>query len=144
MAIKAGNAVLSLTVQVTVCAVSMMILMEHQVRDNISYLYHEEGIGSAFRAVLGYFIGMLFGLPVFFTNYYFTQLCFKSRPLSFEEIAVNILLMAACNALYQIILFKVIAGEPLDIMAISCDVIGMASCFLMELLRYKISRPKAP
>ena len=139
MAIKARNAALSILLQTVVCFISFTFFATHQMKENIIHLYHEGETLLVFMIVVWYFIC---GLPVFFTNYYFTQQCFKVRTVAIGEITVNILLMAACNALYQIIIFKVIAGEKLDAQAIIIAIIGMVSCIIQQMIRYMMNTSK--
>jgi hypothetical protein len=124
--------------------VAFVIYSKFSDRKNLFYLYDEEDPSSAFILAMGYFTKLLvFGLPVFLTNYYLAHLCFKSRPISYPLVATNILSVFACNALYLVIIFKVIAGETFDYSTVILAITGIAAAFIMEWVRYAISSKTA-
>jgi len=144
MAFRPRNMAFSILLQAMLCAVAFVAYSKFNDRENFFYLYDEEGPSSAFVLAMGYFTKLLvYGLPVFLSNYYFAQLCFKSRLPSFTMIAINILSMFTCNALYLTIVFKVYAEERFDTSAIILAITGIATAFIMEWARYKIFRRPA-
>lgn len=139
MALRPRSMAFSILLQALLCAVALVAYSGFYGMENVFNLYDEQGTSSPFILVMGCFTKLLvFGLPVFLGNYYFAYLCFKSRPVSFPLIAINIISMFACNALYIILIFKVIAGESIDNSAVILALTGIVTAFLMEWGRHAI------
>tara|TARA_B100001105_G_C22184150_1_gene354077 strand:+ start:94 stop:510 length:417 start_codon:yes stop_codon:yes gene_type:complete len=135
---------LSILYQATVYALAYIIHSRYNFRENLFYLYREERPASAFRMAIAIFTtALVFNLPIFASNYYFARECFKEK-INRGEIVINILIMAACNILLMIIIFKIVMGEAFfDSLSFILAGIVIAATFFMEFMRYKIYARKA-
>ncbi len=143
MALRPRSMALSILYhKATVYAVAYIIHSRYNFRGNLFYLYEEEGPASAIREGVGIFIvALVYNLPVFASNYYFARGCFKER-IHPGEMVINILIMASCNILYLIIMYRVVTVEPFASLSFILAGIVIAATLFMEFLRYKISARK--